>query len=93
LKTTTELKKILEISLLEDGLAMAGCELENELDCKRLGAAFIVLAHENFMFRASLLAAADALRKSPSEAKELTELSKRSAAARMFMDPNKKHSN
>ena len=72
---------------------MAGCELENELDCKRLGAAFIVLAHESRYFAAALLASADALRESPAEAKELTDLSKRSAAARMFMDPNKKHSN
>lgn len=77
----------------EDGLAMAGCELENELDCKRLGAAFIVLAHESFLFRASLLAAVDALRESPAEAKELTELSKRSAAARMFMPQKPKTGN
>lgn len=87
------MKKILEISLREDGLAMAGCELENELDCKRLGAAFIVLAHENILFRAALMAAADALRESPAEAKELTELSKRSAAARMFMSTNPQKGN
>lgn len=87
------MKKVLEISVREDGLATAGCELETELDCKRLGAAFIVLAHESLLFRASLLAAADALRKSPAEAKELTELSKRSAAARMFMHPKPKTGN
>lgn len=87
------MKKIVEISIREDGLCMAGCDLETELDCKRLGAAFMVLAHENFMFRASLLAAADALRESPAEAKELTELSKLSAAARMFMHPKSKDGN
>lgn len=85
------MKKIVEISIREDGLAMAGCELENELDCKRLGAAFIVLAQESFLFRASLLAAADALRESPAEAKELSELSKRSAVAKMFINPNTKN--
>lgn len=87
------MKKIVEISIREDGLCMAGCDLETELDCKRLGAAFMVLAHENFMFRASLLAAADTLRESRAEAKELTELSKLSAAARMFMHPKSKDGN
>lgn len=87
------MKKILEISLREDGLAMAGCELENELDCKRLGAAFMVLAYENRYFAAALIAAADTLREKPAEAKELTELSKRTAAARMFMSTNPKNGN
>lgn len=87
------MKKILEISLREDGLAMAGCELENELDCKRLGAAFMVLAYENRYFAAALIAAADTLREKPAEAKELTELSKRSAAARMFMTQKPKTGN
>lgn len=87
------MKKIVEISIRKDGLCMAGCELETELDCKRLGAAFMVLAQENYLFRASLLAAADTLRESPAEAKELTELSKRTAAARMFMPQKPKTGN
>ena len=78
------MKKILEISLREDGIALAGCELEGELDSKRLGAAFIVLAHESPYFAAALLAAAGALRESPKEAKELTEVSKAIAAAKIF---------
>lgn len=78
------MKKILEISLREDGIALAGCELEGELDSQRLGAAFIVLAHESRYFAAALLAAANALRESPKEAKELTEVSKAVAAAKMF---------
>ena len=87
------MKKIIEISLREDGLAMAEIELENELDCKRLGATFIALAHESILFRAALMAAADALRKRPAEAKELTELSKRTAVARMFMPQKPKTGN
>lgn len=86
------MKKILEISLREDGLAMVGCELENEIDCKRLGAAFMVLAHKDFLFRAALLAAADTLREHP-DAGELIELSEKTAAARMFMSTNPKKGN
>lgn len=85
------MKKIVEISIREDGLCMAGCELETELDCKRLGAAFMVLAHKDFMFRASLLAA-DTLREHP-DAGELIELSEKTAAARMFMHPKSKNGN
>ena len=86
------MKKIVEISIREDGLCMAGCDLETELDCKRLGAAFMVLAHKDFMFRASLLAAADTLREHP-DAGELIELSEKTAAARMFMHPKSKNGN
>jgi len=87
------MKKIVEISIREDGLCMAGCDLETELDCKRLGAAFMVMASENRYFAAALIAAADTLRENPAEEKELTELSKRSAAARMFMHPKSKDGN
>ena len=46
------------------------------------------LAHESPYFAAALLAAASALRESPHEAKELSEVSKAIAAAKIFrMDP------
>ena len=86
------MKKIVEISIREDGLCMAGAELQTELDCKRLGAAFMVLAHKDFLFRAALLAAADTLREHP-DAGELVELSEKTAAARMFMSTNPKKGN
>ena len=82
------MKKILEISIREDGLCMAGCDLETELDCKRLGAAFMVLAHENRYFAAALAASVDTLRECP-DAGELVELSEKSAAVKMFVGKNK----
>ena len=85
------MKKILEISIREDGMCLAGCELETELDCKRLGAAFLVLAHENRYFAAALAASVDTLRECP-DAGELVEISKQSAAAMMFGSKNKNRS-
>lgn len=78
------MKKLLEISLREDGVALAGGDLETEKESKQLAAAFIVLANEDALFRASLLAAAGAIVGSPKEAKELSAISKLSAMSKMF---------
>lgn len=78
------MEKILEIQVNDDGLAMAGCTLETELDGHRLAAAFIVLAQENKYFAAALIAASRALLESPMEAKKLSDLSKLNATLRMF---------
>lgn len=79
IKGGNEMKKLLEISLREDGVALAGGDLETEKESKQLAAAFIVLANEDALFRASLLAAAGAIVGSPKEAKELSAISKLSA--------------
>lgn len=78
------MKKILEINIREDGITLAGCEVENDLDGQRLGAAFIVLAHESRYFAAALLAATNALLKNPKESKEFSEVSKAIASAKIF---------
>lgn len=71
------MKKLLEISLREDGVALAGGDLETEKESKQL-------ANEDALFRASLLAAAGAIVRSPEEAKELSAISKLSAMSKMF---------
>lgn len=78
------MKKLLEISLREDGVAVAGGDLKTEMESRQLAAAFIVLAHEDVLFRASLLGAAYALVNDPKEAKELSAISKLSALSKMF---------
>lgn len=78
------MKKLLEISLREDGVALAGGDLETEQESKQLAAAFIVLANDDALFRASLLVAAGAIVGSPKEAKELSAIAKLSAMSKMF---------
>ena len=78
------MKKLLEISLREDGIAVAGGDIQTEMESRQLAAAFIVLAHEDVLFRASLLGAAIALVDNPEDAKELSAISKLSALSKMF---------
>jgi hypothetical protein len=82
------MKKILEIQLREDGISTVECNLENELESARLAASFIVTASESRLFLAALMSAADAIREHSVEAKRLSELSKQSAAAKMFGGKN-----
>lgn len=85
------MKKLLEINLREDGLSIAECNLDSELDCKRLAAAFIAIACESSAFAYSLMDASNSLRDYGEEAKKLAELGKRSAAAKMFINQNTKN--
>ena len=50
----------------------------------QFAAAFIVLANDDALFRASLLVAAGAIVGSPKEAKELSAIAKLSAMSKMF---------
>lgn len=86
------MRKILEISLYEDGLAAAGCDLRTDLDGQRLAAALVSLAQEDALFQGALFAAVYLILGHPDEVKEATEAAKASAVARLFGGNNKNKS-
>jgi len=83
------MRKILEITLYEDGLAGAGCDLRTDLDGQRLAAALVSLAQEDVLFKGALLAAVMMMLGHPEEVKEAAEAAKAAGVARMFGGGNK----
>ena len=83
------MKKILEILLRDDGLAVAGCELETELETARLAASMVCLGTENKRFKDALLSACQVLVLQSQEAESRSKRSQRVAASRMFGGPKK----
>ena len=78
------MRKILEITLYDGGIAAAGCDLRTELDGQRLAAAMVSLAQEDELFKGALLGAVALMLGHPEGVKAAAEAAKASAVAKMF---------
>ncbi len=78
------MKTLLKIDIADDGLAFAECNLESELDIKRLISSLLALMTRNENFKTAVLSSVATMLRSPKDVEDLTEASKISAQQKIF---------
>lgn len=78
------MKKILEINVREDGLAVVECNIGNDLEMKRLSAAIITLCYNDPAFKTAMVSACRLMLENESECKAAARLAQMASSAKMF---------
>ena len=78
------MKTVLKIEIDDNGISRAECNISNDDEMKRLAASLIVMMNEDQKFKTSVMLAASATLRHPFTVKDLAELSRMSAQAKMF---------
>ena len=78
------MKKILQIDVRDDGLAIVECNIGNELEMMRLTAAIVTLCYNDPAFKAAMVSACRLMLEKQSESKEAARLAQIAGAAKMF---------
>lgn len=78
------MKTLLKIDIADDGLAFAECNLESELDIKRLISSLLALMTRNENFKTAVLSSVALMLQSPEEVAKLAEASQLSAQTKIF---------
>lgn len=77
------MKTLVKIEVNDSGISYSECEVETELDTKRLIASILVLMNENENFKKAIMESASIMQSYPNGVKILSEISKRSAEAKL----------
>lgn len=78
------MKTLLKIDITDNGLSFAECDLENELDIKRLISSLLVLMAQNKNLKDAILSSVALMLQSPEDVEKLTEASLISAQQKIF---------
>lgn len=78
------MKKILQIDVRDDGLAVVECNIGNELEMMRLSASIITLCYNNPAFKEAMLGAVRVMVEKESESKEAARIAQLVGTAKMF---------
>lgn len=77
------MKTLVKIKVDDGGISYSECEVETELDTKRLIANILVLMNENENFKKAIMESASIMQSYPNGVRILSEMSKRSAEAKL----------
>ena len=77
------MKTLVKINVDDGGISYSECEVETELDTKRLIANFLVLMNENENVKKAIMESASIMQSYPNGVRILSEMSKRSAEAKL----------
>ena len=77
------MKTLVKIKVDYGGISYSECEVETEIDTKRLIANFLVLMNENENFKKAIMQSASIMQSYPNGVRILSEMSKRSAEAKL----------
>ena len=77
------MKTLVKIEIDNNGISYSECEVETELDTKRLIASLLTLMNENENFKKAIMESASIMQSYPNGVRILSEISKRSAEAKL----------
>jgi len=78
------MKKILEINVRDDGLAVVECNIGNELEMMRLSASIVTLCYNDPAFKTAIVSACRLMLEKESESKEAARLAQMAGVTKLF---------